>query len=203
MTSPQHDYLIGQRGDNDVAVIIRQWIPEPTATEYFQWYQSNIAWTRSKVFVHGKEHDSPRLTAFVGDDAVPYYRYSNKDHLVGPWDALSVQLRDKLMAETGIKLNSALLNYYRNGDDYIAYHSDKPTEAPGNMIVGVSFGGTRNFYFKSKETGEVIKSVVRSGDCLVMYGNIQDKYQHSVPKQKGVAPRISVTLRRLKETAPQ
>lgn len=194
---PRLDYLIGAPGQSGYVLIVRGWIAPDEANKYFDWYQSNINWTRSEVFVHGKTHVSPRLTCFVGDDNVGTYAYNVKANKVGHWDQMSVLFRDRVLQETGVYLDCGLLNYYRDGADYIAYHSDKQTKSIGNTIVGISLGSTRRFYFKDRNSNSTIKTTINSGDCMVMYGDIQEKYKHTVPKQQGVGPRISITLRNI------
>lgn len=53
-------------------------------------------------------------------------------------------MRDQLELDFGETLNSVLLNYYRDGSDYMGYHADKEDElGPSPNIATISFGAVR------------------------------------------------------------
>ena len=95
-------------------------------------------------------------------------------------------LRDKLESITNKKFNYVLINYYRDGNDYIAYHSDN--EAVGdniNTICSVSIGASRKFLMKNINTKKLITFILNNGSLLIMQGNdTQLNWKHSVPKSK-------------------
>jgi alkylated DNA repair dioxygenase AlkB len=51
-----------------------------------------------------------------------------------------------------MEFHGVLLNYYRDGNDSVAWHADKDT-VPGlkTEIASLSLGEERNFDFRSKE----------------------------------------------------
>ncbi len=93
--------------------------------------------------------------------------------------------------------NSCLINYYRNGNDYIGWHSDDEQKSYiTNPIYSVSLGDERIFQLRKKETGAIVEIKLSNGSLLVMYGEeLQLKYQHRVPKSKSDRARINLTFR--------
>ncbi|CAN0157614.1 unnamed protein product [Discosporangium mesarthrocarpum] len=71
----------------------------------------------------------PRLTCFYGDQGVAY-RYSGKTSQATPWGDVPA-LREALAARVGGKVgagkffNCVLGNLYRDGCDYMGWHSGK------------------------------------------------------------------------------
>jgi alkylated DNA repair dioxygenase AlkB len=67
-----------------------------------------------------------------------------------------------------------------------------------NFVCSVSFGGSRDFYFKSEDDGTVVKTKLHDGDLFVMYGETNNRYKHSIPKRAKANARISLTFRKIK-----
>ena len=101
------------------------------------------------------------------------------------------------------KFNSALINWYLGSDQYIGFHSDQTTHLePGSPIFCASFGAPRTFILsdKFKFTRKFLEMETRHGSYVVMCGDTQDHFAHSVPKSRvPVGPRISVTFRMMRE----
>eukprot|EP00887_Chlorella_sp_A99_P006893 scaffold2.g6893.t1 len=98
------------------------------------------------------------------------------------------------------RFNSCLLNWYRSGDDHIAWHSDnEPLYGPEPTIVSVSLGTTREFVLRRNGApGDKHAFHLASGDVLVMRGTTQQHWMHSLPKRKGApGDRISLTFRQV------
>ena len=90
----------------------------------------------------------------------------------------------------------ALVHLYRDGTDYIGYHSD--SEAMNTSVVSVSMGATRRFRFREKDTtrGWYDDIELHSGDVVHMLPSCQKYFKHAVPKQLRVLkPRINITFR--------
>ena len=102
-----------------------------------------------------------------------------------------------------LRFNFCLVNYYRNGDDYISWHGDDMTDLQvGAPIVSVSIGATRDFKIRPKKQyrdilgNETLTIDLRDGDILVMAGKLQAYYEHHVPKRKRVTTgRLNYTFR--------
>lgn len=109
----------------------------------------------------------------------------------------------------GTTYNFCLVNYYASGDDSISYHSDDERFlGPHPTIASLSLGASRDFLLKHKPVaGEVndkadatpLKFTLAAGDLMVMRGETQANWLHSIPKRKGSqAPqgRINITFRK-------
>ncbi len=142
--------------------------------------------------------NSPRLSAWHGDpDAV--YTYSGLRNLPFPWTETLSQMRNSLENLTGSRFNSVLLNLYRSGSDSMGWHSDNEPEL-GNQptIASISLGETRKFLMKHKKLACRWEKMLTSGSALIMAGETQRYWRHSIPKTKTLqGERINLTFRRI------
>ena len=92
-----------------------------------------------------------------------------------------------------------LLNYYRDGNDSVGYHTDADDGVGLNPIVpSLSLGATRRFLLKHVRTKELLTFDLTHGSLLIMAGTTQHHWVHSVPKTKAnVGERINLTLRNI------
>jgi len=96
--------------------------------------------------------------------------------------------------------NSALLNLYRDGCDHLSWHCDNERELGSSpVIASVSFGATRDFIIRRIDDHSKKLSIpLAHGSVLVMKGDMQRYWEHSVPKRKKVSKaRINVTFRKI------
>lgn len=139
-------------------------------------------------------------------------------------------LLHSIQTATSTKYNFILVNYYASGDDSISFHSDDERFlGPEPSIASLSLGGEREFVMKHKPfpssssphapnyrtAGKTagggrgndgfqttpIKMPLASGDMVVMRGETQSNWLHSIPKRKGkkaesIQGRINITFRR-------
>ena len=180
-------------------IVIRNWMATDISLAFYSYLKEKMAWGVNTIKYSGKEIPSPRLMHFMAD--VSQHYYSGVSHDCSPWDTHCDRTRQDLVRQFNIQFNAALLNYYRNGKDYIAEHSDKEVEPPDFTVAGLSLGTTRRFYLKSKHNQGTMKMELNSGDLMIMDGRLQELYTHTVPKQSLKTPgdqgRISITFRRL------
>ena len=100
--------------------------------------------------------------------------------------------------ETGGYFNACLFNQYRDGQDSMGWHRDNEPEIDSSCIASVSFGASRDFVIRHRITKEKWLVHLHHGDLLVME-NLQDAYEHALPKRLRVGePRINLTLRRIR-----
>lgn len=90
-----------------------------------------------------------------------------------PWilSLLSIKKRIEKVAESNF--NSVLANLYRNGQDYVSWHSDDEKELGENPILAsISFGATRRFLLrhKSNKDLETVDLSLDHGSLLIMKG---------------------------------
>lgn len=114
---------------------------------------------------------------------------------------LALLLQNRIEQHTGgLKFNSCLLNYYRDGNDSLSYHSDNEKEYGSEpSIASVSLGIAREFVLR-KNTDHSVKYsfALGPGDLLVMQGTVQRDWMHAVPKRKGKeGGRINLTFRQV------
>lgn len=92
-------------------------------------------------------------------------------------------------------INYALINVYHNGDDYMGFHRDDKIEE-GSSIYSLSFGETRKMVFKNDTEKKEIN--LDDGMLLKFTYDQNQKYKHSIPKQKKIkGRRINITFRTL------
>jgi alkylated DNA repair dioxygenase AlkB len=161
--------------------------------------RETIPWEQPLITLYGQQHQTPRLLYFVGDAGLAY-QYSGIRHATAPWPKPLSQLRDRLLAETGYDFNCALLNYYRDGDDRMGYHSDdEPELGDSPCIASISVGAERDFCLKPKSGETKMQKInLASGSLLIMLPPTQRYWQHALPVRKGVTQeRINITFRKL------
>lgn len=161
----------------------------------------NTRWSHDKIKMFGKETYLPRYSAWYGDENMRY-KYSGLLLSPIPWNDGLTHIRNLIENKTGEKFNSVLLNWYRDGKDYIGWHSDSEKSLGVNPIIAsINFGASREFKLRtiSNEKVEVAKFNLSHGSLLVMKGETQHNYQHSVPKSKNnFRSRINLTFRQIK-----
>ena len=178
--------------------IVRGWMRG--SSRFFNLLSSTLQWNETYIKMGDKVIKSPRLVNFMGDlraDQSRVHNYSSYANPIQPWEINCSNVRDRIRAETSLTYDSALLNYYKTGDDYIAWHGDREVRGLLQSVATVSLGATRRFYVRENSTKSTIKVHLNCGDLVIMTGNLQQTHKHIIPKQKGVRPRISITLRQL------
>lgn len=171
------------------------WLSQSEADALFEVVQRESAWKQDYIKIQGNTIALPRLTAWHGERG---YRYSGIENVPAPWTPSLQMLRDRLTQETSRVFNNVLCNFYRSGQDSVAWHADDERElGDGPMIASISLGGARKFSFKRKDgTGSRIDLTLGHGDLLLMWGATQRDWLHQVPKTKqAVQPRINLTYR--------
>ena len=173
-----------------------QLFANPVADEYFNLLMSTIDWKNDEAFIMGKHIITKRKVAWYGDEAFSY-TYSKATKTALPWTNELLELKSVAEQKTGTTYNSCLLNLYHNGDEGMAYHSDDERAlAEHAAIASLSFGATRKFLFKHKESKEMISVFLEHGSLLVMKDETQQNWLHRLPPTKKVLrPRINLTFR--------
>ena len=113
------------------------------------------------------------------------------------WTPSLTSIREAITHETGHPFNSVLANLYRDGNDAMGWHSDdEPCNGPEPVIASVSFGAERRFDFRHRISKEKAAVVLPHGSLLLMSGQSQHCWQHSIARSKKVtSPRINLTFR--------
>jgi len=172
--------------------------------------------TRYKIKLFGKECTIPRDQMVYGVDN---YSYSGTafpsqpipEILQGYLDwANNFESNITNTDQTNyIPYNMILVNWYKDGTDYIGQHRDDEKQIiPQTNVMTISFGAERNFRIRhDPKKGEKNESIgkqdylVKDNSFLIMGGHFQDEFKHEIPKTKKVLKsRISITLRKFKST---
>jgi alkylated DNA repair dioxygenase AlkB len=105
-------------------------------------------------------------------------------------------MADVLSGRYGVAFTQVGVNLYRDGADSVAWHGDRVArELPEAVVALVSLGAARPFRLRPTGGGPSVGYLPGSGDLLVMGGSCQRTWQHSVPKTRASAPRISIQFR--------
>ncbi len=174
-------------------------LPENQADSLLLELTTDVPWQQAEIRLYGKNVLTPRLTCWMGD-ASAVYRYSNTTFLPEPWLGSILALKNQLEITVGNTFNSVLLNYYRNGQDAMGWHSDdEPELGPQPVIASVSLGAERRFLLREKTKGaRSIALPLAHGSLLLMQGNSQKVFQHSLPRtSKPIDARINLTFRKI------
>ena len=154
-------------------------------------------WKQSVQKMWEKEYLTPRLTAWYGDVGTDY---SVSGQMANPLPWTDELLMIKAMVEpmAGIKFNSVLLNYYRDGNDSVAWHSDKESIlGKWPVIASVSFGQVRGFDIRNKLDHKEHYSVrLEHGSLLMMKAGLQEAFEHRIAKStRPMRARVNLTFR--------
>ena len=164
---------------------------------------TNIKWKQDKINLYGKEICLPRLTSWYGDSDKPY-TYSGIKSYPNNWNKGLLYIKQELEKVSSNCFNSVLLNWYRDGEDYLNWHADDEKELGDSPIIGsVNFGEKRDFIIRrNDDPTKKIKIPLGHGSLLVMGGELQHYWQHSVPKRKKVkGSRFNLTFRTIYTSA--
>jgi alkylated DNA repair dioxygenase AlkB len=180
--------------------LLSHWLQASVADQWLEQLTQQTPWQQPQVRIYGRQLAVPRLVAWYGD-AGASYRYSGLTHQPLPWTPLLAQIRAQVEQAAGQPLNGVLLNYYRDGQDSMGWHSDDEAELGTNpLIASLNLGGTRRFDLRRKGHNRIEHSLhLQHGSLLVMRGATQHHWQHQVAKTRTpCAPRLNLTFRLIK-----
>ncbi|MDB5130516.1 MAG: alpha-ketoglutarate-dependent dioxygenase AlkB [Mucilaginibacter sp.] len=156
-----------------------------------------IQWIQETAHMYGKIIKTPRLIAWHGDMSQSY-SFSGNKYNPAPWTKELLTIKNRVEPIAGVKFNSVLLNYYRDGNDSVAWHSDDEYELGLKpMIASVSFGQARRFDVRYKQDHKLKYAVnLENGSLLLMKGDLQRFWQHRIAKStRPMLPRVNLTFR--------
>lgn len=141
----------------------------------------------------------------VANYGVPYAGL--KSYATNVAEFVSPPMTDRLKAigrqiqiQFGFEPNNCLINYYRDGDSTIGFHSDSIKEiVEGTGIAILSLGGERELSFKHKLDKTVRTSkLLQNGSLFYMTREMQSDWKHGIlPTTVNALPRMSLTFRQL------
>jgi alkylated DNA repair dioxygenase AlkB len=163
-----------------------QYFPKSVSDHYFQTLLVTTPWKQHIRKMYDKLVPDPRLIA----------RYGGSDGL--EWTDTLLDIKSKVEETMCITFNRVLLNYYRDGNDSVAWHSDTlPSDGKHHHIASVTFGETRLFKVRRKGSKDNQVSIpLTHGSLLLMGETMQLYYEHHVPKTtRKIGARINLTFR--------
>ena len=175
------------------------WLTTAEADALLASLREEIRWEIHRIRLFGREADSPRLSCWIGDEGAAY-TYSGTHFQPYPWPASLLPVRQRLADELDSAFNSVLANRYREGRDYMGWHSDNESVlGPRPLIASLSLGATRRFVLKHREeSSRKLELELPHGSLLVMGGDTQRNYKHALPRTaRPVGERINLTFRRI------
>jgi alkylated DNA repair dioxygenase AlkB len=179
-------------------IVDQNFFGELESDQLFNELRASLHWRQDKIKMFGKEVNIPRLTAWYGDQGKSY-TYSGITMNPDGWTQTLLLIKTRVEKIVGLKFNSVLVNLYRNGKDYVSWHSDDEKELGKNpTIASVSLGATRRFLLrhKSNQALDTIEITLSHGSLLIMKGTTQHFWKHQIPKSSRVlTERINLTFR--------
>ncbi len=167
-----------------------------THSSYLHQLINEVAWKHDELTLYGKKIITKRQVAFEGDEHIAY-TYSKQEKIATPWSEVVLELKQKLEKELNTQFNGCLLNLYATGEIGMAWHSDnEPELAAEGIIASLSFGATRTFQLKHKQSGEKIDINLENGSLVVMDMHSQKHWMHQLKKETKIKKsRVNLTFR--------
>ena len=180
------------------ATLYSDFLDTQSAMRAFNQIRDESQWEQPEITIFGNTVLEPRLSTWH-NELGEGYKYSGVMRRAQPFSKILTEIRNRCAEVANTQFNSALVNFYRNGQDGVGWHSDNEAcNGPEPTIASVSLGATRRFDMRHRKTGETIKIQLGSGSLLVMAGKSQQYWVHQVAKTKRVhEPRINLTFRRV------
>ena len=166
------------------------------ANHYLQLLLKDVPWKNDEAIIYGKHIVTKRKVAWYGDEGFAY-TYSNTTKFAIPWTEALFALKTKVETAVQKKFNSCLLNLYHDGSEGMTWHSDDEEALGKNTtIASLSLGAERKFSFKHKRTKQTVSMILENSGLLIMKGETQTHWLHSLPKTTRVTrPRVNLTFR--------
>jgi len=150
------------------------------------------------IVIYGKHIATPRWFQNYGNE----YIFSGIKHSALPIPQILVPFIDYANAREKTDIfNGILVNWYQDGKHYIGKHSDdEKTLIKNTPIYVFSMGSERDFIIESKrEPSTKYKYTTLNNSLLIMGGECQKYYKHTLPKRANINnSRISITVRAFK-----
>ena len=171
---------------------------ENVSEKYFDILLNTVPWQNDSVKIFGKTIVTNRKMAWYSTENQSY-TYSNSTKMAMAFTTELWEIKQIVENISGEKYNACLLNFYKNGQESMGWHTDNEREIVAqSAIASVSLGANRRFCFRHKTIKEKLEVQLENGSLLVMKGLTQQYWQHSLPKSAKVnEPRINLTFRQM------
>lgn len=158
----------------------------------------NLELSQHTVKIFGKLIPTPRLQDAYGDDGL-FYSFSGATLKSRNWTPFLLGVKKEVENLTGLEFNFVLINRYKDGKDYIGYHSDDEKELHGPIVYVTVCEDRegRDFCFKNNKSKNVTKTKLSHNSCVIFGQDINSKYKHSIPKRSKGGVRYNMTWRNI------
>ena len=171
-------------------------------------------------------HPIPRQTLWVANCGCSY-EYGGMQIPPQPFTDLLQEITTLVFDKLNMPLpNCCNLNLYSHGSQQVGWHDDSEDLFKDDdvRIISLSLGATRTFEivskermgktqnrfrfaahkggFKSADPADIIQMELAHGDVVVMAGNMQTYYEHRLPPNTTLHPRINLTWRYITRHTP-
>ncbi|RYP70748.1 hypothetical protein DL771_005243 [Monosporascus sp. 5C6A] len=132
--------------------VIYDVLPHSLAENIFERIRDEIRWQR----MSHQGGEVPRLVAVQGqvdhEGNMPIYRHpADESPPLFPFSPTVLEIKHVIEDKLGHPLNHVLIQFYRDGNDYISEHSDKTLDiAKDSFIANVSLGAERTMVLRTK-----------------------------------------------------
>ncbi len=195
MPMNQHQNILPSNGE---LLYLDAAIDPKKSLEWEKQLEREISWQRDVVKLFGKTIVTKRKVAWYGDRKFQY-TYSGKVKTAMLWSDNLKIIKQKVEEICGEHFNSCLANFYENGDVGMGWHCDNEKElVKHGTIASLSLGAKRDFILKHKFNNTKLTCNLENGSLLLMKGEIQDYWLHSLPKRKKISEsRVNLTFRNI------
>tara|TARA_B100000424_G_C22807588_1_gene432689 strand:- start:121 stop:660 length:540 start_codon:yes stop_codon:yes gene_type:complete len=173
------------------------YIPKFILNDYLTNLKSEIIFNQDDLLIEGKQIKEERLTAWYSDYDYSYV-YGGKTMNSNKMTKTLKKIQFAIELKYGIYFDSVLINYYKDGNSGMRYHSDATYNEWHQESVVVSFGSSRKIIFREINNFDNKTNIImNSGDLLYMKEGCQDIYQHRVTKDKSISDeRVSLVFKK-------
>jgi alkylated DNA repair dioxygenase AlkB len=177
------------------------YLSESEADNFLSTLLNETDWMQPELWMYGRLVKTPRMTAWYGDENATY-KYSGIVNKPLAWTSTLLQIKNLVESTTQQQYNSVLLNLYRDGADYLSWHSDNETELGTEpTIASLSLGASRTFSLRARMPTSQKKKYdfqLVHGSLLCMRGRTQSFWEHTIKKEmKVITPRVNLTFRKV------
>ena len=161
-----------------------------------------VTTVQRRGFAYDREYLVPRLEAWYGPKP---YRFNGATFPARGAPPVIAALKVRLECYfPGLEFTGCLVNVYRDGRDYVSWHSDDEPEMGDPVVASVSLGAERDFLLRAIRPVPAIASALvpnrgkvklGHGSLLVMGRGVQGTYQHSLPRRAHAGLRVNLTFR--------
>jgi hypothetical protein len=138
----------------------------------------------------------------------PIYRHPNDEEPINTeFSPVTKTLLELVERYTGVHgINHVLIQYYRDGRDNIAAHSDKTLDIDRNTpIINLSVGHPRDMFLQNKQNKSILQKIpLQHGECVIFGLKTNQYWYHEVPKNVTIQEhpifgkgRVSFTFRKI------